>query len=92
MKREGKSRSVAESLEHIGYLHAQGARKPLHILDRDVSLPALDTADVGSVQAGQLGQPFLRQTQFDAPLQDRRAEMLFDVGWTFSFDSVISPR
>jgi hypothetical protein len=44
-----------------GRIDLKGVGQPLDIIDADVALAALDGADIGTIQPGEIGQGFLRK-------------------------------
>ncbi len=59
MRMGSYSRRLPQQLQQIQRLQLQRPRQPVDVEDRDVPLPALDAADVGAIDAGQVGRRFL---------------------------------
>src|SRR6266545_7468615 len=64
--------------EHLRRLGLQRLRDPDDIHEGDVAFGALDLADVVAVEAGQLGEPLLRQTSRRPELAETFAKQAKD--------------
>src|ERR1700712_573414 len=66
-------------LEELGNVHAQPARDPVEHHDGRVALAALDATQIGLVNAGLVGELFLRKLAFDAKSSDVSADALANI-------------
>jgi hypothetical protein len=57
----------------------QPVRQLFHILNRDVSNPALNICNIGAMQARAFGKLFLRDTKLVSPLPNGKPEPLFNL-------------
>jgi hypothetical protein len=68
-----------DALEEGLYAAVQSSHEHKNVLERDVSLTALDTAYVSAVQAGPIGQLLLREAPFLTDPADVRTELRLEI-------------